>query len=68
MNFHIINEFFKYIFVYFSSLFCYFILLQTLSGLEDILMNCSEYLPENKKTENPPPVLETYYDKEMVGI
>ena len=61
MNFHIINEFFKYIFVY-------FILLQTLSGLEDILKNCSEYLPENKKTENPPPVLETYYDKEMVGI
>lgn len=39
--------------------------LPTLSGLEDILKNCSEYLPENKKTEIPPPLLETYYDKEM---
>ncbi|XP_076114277.1 N-acetylglucosamine-1-phosphotransferase subunits alpha/beta-like [Mytilus galloprovincialis] len=40
--------------------------LKTLSGLENILKNCSEYLPDDKKIERPPPTdVETYYDKDM---
>lgn len=43
--------------------------LQTLSGLENILKNCSEYLPDDKKIERPPPTdVETYYDKDMVSF
>lgn len=39
--------------------------LPTLTGLEDILKNCSKYLPDDKKLERQPAALETYYDQEM---
>lgn len=40
---------------------------QTLTGLERILINCSEHLSQEEQAEYPPPPVEHYYDQGMVG-
>ncbi|KAL5007073.1 hypothetical protein ScPMuIL_015879 [Solemya velum] len=42
--------------------------LPTITGLENIFVNCSEHLPPEKQVEYPPTQVESYYEKSMPQI